>query len=298
MPEELSLVSATGNRFALFDGFGGARLAAPAELARDLAERSDVRVDGLLQLLPPEPGAGPRGDLRMVLHNRDGSRAEACGNGLRCVAVVAALRGHGARGGTAGVRSTLVETDAGVRAVTVLGTDGGRGCARAGMGPVRVAEPSAALDVDGRTVEVAIVDAGNPHCVVLVEDVDATPVRALGAALERHARFPERTNVEFVQATPEGLRVRIWERGVGETASCGTGVAASAAVLFALGRATAPLRVQTAGGSLTVGRERGELFLEGEAGIDQQDFASVRPSWLAGSHAAPGRLALPRNRVS
>ena len=96
---------------------------------------------------------------------------------------------------------------------------------------------------------------GNPHCVLFVEDLESTPVEELGPRIEEHPRFPHGTNVEFVANTASGVAMRVWERGVGETASCGTGAAAVAVAALCTGRASAPLSVETGGGILQVAWE-------------------------------------------
>jgi diaminopimelate epimerase len=250
---ELLLVSATGNRFALHDGFEAGALDDAGALALLLGEKDDLAVDGLLQLLPPTEG----GDCRMVLHNLDGSRAEACGNGLRCVTRVALEREH------ASGESLVVETDTGPRRTEVLRTDGELTAVRACLGRPQVLDLFASLEVREGTVEAVLIELGNPHCVLFVPESTTVAVAAIGAQLETHPRFPERTNVEFVDARKDELRIRIWERGVGETRSCGTGVAAGAVAAILKERATSPVTVRTAGGTLVVTWEGEELLLEG-----------------------------------
>jgi diaminopimelate epimerase len=246
-------LSAAGNRFVVWDGFVQELPGDPAAAAVELCAAGALRVDGLLLLARPLAG----GDCRMVLYNKDGSRPEACGNGLRCIAKLAVDRGH--------VRKDVlaIETDAGLRVVGVLHGALGVERAQSSMGVPRLAPP-VALQVVGRELCVHPVELGNPHCVLLVDDVRTVPVDQLGPALERHAHFPRRTNVEFVAPDARGLVVRIWERGVGETASCGSGASACAAVALALGTVSSPVRVATRGGPLTVSwNGEGELWLAG-----------------------------------
>lgn len=230
----LHLVSGAGNRFAIADGFGGSLDQPPGDLAGQLAGR----VDGLL-LMDPAPGG-----IRMTLYNCDGSRAEACGNGLRCVAALAVGAGY-----VAGPE-VLVQTDAGPRRVTVA--EGGEQ-ATAEMGPA-VLGTAFDFEHEGLRLEVLPVHLGNPHAVALVHNAQEAPLGVVGPALERHPRFPGRTNVELFSPDPDGLGVqaRVWERGVGETLSCGTGacaVACAASKWLGLG---SPIEVAMPGGGLRV----------------------------------------------
>ena len=249
------VLTATGNRFALFDGFMAAPPEDPGALAMVLAERDGLAVDGLLQMLPSEKAAA-----RMVLHNADGSRADACGNGLRCIARLAVERGYVTE------RAFDVETDTGVRRVELLERGGELALARAGLGKAEVLDLGAKLEVREGVIEVGIVRVGNPHAVLFVPDAETAPVASIGAQVESHSLFPDRTNVEFVDVRGAELIVRIFERGVGETASCGTGCAAAAVVAIERGRVRSPVRVRTRGGTLIVKWDGEEVSLEGEVG--------------------------------
>jgi diaminopimelate epimerase len=248
---ELVRVAAAGNRFALFDGFRGA----PPENAGELARRVVAQhgVDGLLLLLPPEAG----GAVRMVLYNADGSRPEACGNGLRVIAKIAVDRGH-ARG-----PELVVETDAGARTVEVLKTGERIASARTSLGTPHIEALDETITTKAGKVQATLIELGNPHCVVFVDDPDTAPVATLGPLLECHPRFPRRTNVAFAKVVNRGVSVRVWERGVGETLSCGTGSTAAAVAAMAHGRAASPVAVWTRGGTLVVRWTGGEARLEG-----------------------------------
>lgn len=250
-----------GNDFLVVDD----REAAPydwAAVARRLCDRRrGVGADGVLLIQE-----GPA--LRMRLFNADGSEAEMCGNGVRCVAVYARDRGLG------GARVTWA-TGAGP-VVTELGDDG---LVTVDMGPPRFApgdvpfehEGDEALDVPvdagGRTLRVSAVGMGNPHCVVVVEDVDAYPVLEVGPLLEGHRRFPRRTNVEFVQVVSRSrVRQRTFERGVGETDACGTGACAAAVALRRLGLVDGPTDVVLRGGVLRIAwKPGGPVMMTGPA---------------------------------
>lgn len=269
---KVDIVSGTGNTFALVDEWTEGVLADPGALATAMVRASGRNVpgasgeiggafeldaalpalDGLLVL-----GRSERADVRMTLYNADGSRPETCGNGLRAVAFLARLRGH-----VAGERLT-VECDAGVREAEVLAFDPPR--VRVSMGVPKVLEARAQLATSRGTFEATLVDVGNPHCVLFVSDLDGAPVEALGAELERHPRFPARTNVEFVTATRDHMRLRVWERGVGETAACGSGACAAAAAYWSTGRGDVPPEIELRGGVLGVEwNGMGEIRIAGE----------------------------------
>jgi diaminopimelate epimerase len=288
---KLAILSAAGNAFALLDATRTAPPADPARLAGllcadrkselfaaalrgGLAPPQGRALDGLLLVQPP--GAG--GDCRMVIYNADGSRPEACGNGLRCVARFA--REHDLAEGDL----VRVETDAGLRRVQLLRAGGEPRIARARMGIPRVVAARERLEVGGSAVEATLVEVANPHCVLFVEDERAAPVAELGAALEHHARFPARTNVEFVARRAGRLAVRVWERGVGETAACGTGACAAAVAATVVGLADLPVEVDLPGGRLTVRWPEGlEVELEGPC------LAHAEGEWSPARDATGGR---------
>jgi diaminopimelate epimerase len=266
---KFSLVSGTGNVFALFDGFQDELPADPAAAARELcsadlaalaelepAISQALRLDGVLLLLPPRD----QGDCRMVVHNADGSRPESCGTGLRCVALIARERGH------VSTDSFCIESDAGLKAASVLRDEQGKIVgARIAMGEPSVGERRITLKTGHGALEVSVIDMGNPHCVLFVKDEQSAPVAKLGAELERHRHFPARTNVEFVRVTPAGLSMRVWERGVGETAACGTGACAAAVAAVITQRASTPLDVRLPGGVLHIEWQdaSGEVHMSG-----------------------------------
>lgn len=256
---ELAYLSAAGNRFAVLDAFIEPPPIDPARLARQLGRRAagsgDERpVDGVLVL---ERASGSA-DCRMIVYNRDGSRPEACGNGLRCIAKLAVERGHVARD------VFVVETDAGNRAVSVEREGSEVVRAATELGIPRILALDEVLAIGSTPHDVHLVDMGNPHCVLFVANVDAAPVDELGPLLERHMRFRKGTNVDFVHVGSGELHVRTWERGVGETASCGTGSAAAAVAALSTDRSAVPVRVRTRGGLLTVDWDgEGPLTLSG-----------------------------------
>jgi diaminopimelate epimerase len=251
-----------GNDYVYVDLFEERVDDAPA-VARQVSDRhKGVGADGLILLAPSQVA-----DVRMVMYNADGSRSEACGNGLRCLARLARDRGR------APGDLVRVETDAGVRVVEL--TAGG---ARADMGvpafepariPVRLAGERIVdhpIEVLGRTLRITCVSMGNPHAVAYVDDVAAFDVARVGAALERHALFPERVNASFVQVIDRGrVRQRTWERGSGETLACGTGACAVCVAGVLTGRTERKLRSELPGGELLLEwREGAGVFLAGE----------------------------------
>jgi diaminopimelate epimerase len=205
-----------------------------AALARAMSDRhTGIGADGLI-VLARSSGA----DARMLMFNADGSESEMCGNGIRCLAKLAYDHGHVRQ------REMRIETGAGVLDVTLQLAD--RRCIGATvlMGRPRLTPPSVPVKhpglgpklrltvrMDGRSFPLLAVGMGNPHAVCFVDDPESFPVHQVGPRIERHPRFPRRTNVEFVarlgdEAGLPVLRQRTWERGSGETQACGTGACA------------------------------------------------------------------------
>ena len=242
-----------GNDYLFVDGI---RAAFPAERAPSLARawsdrRFGVGADGLI-LLTRDAEDG----LRMSMWNADGSRGAMCGNGLRCIARFAALGGH------APGHAFSVRTDAGPREVELLSN----GAVRAAMGEVEVEAP-VELTVAGRRLQFVPGDAGNPHAVTFVDDVEAAPVQQVGAAMQAHPDFDAGVNVEFVEVLGgDRLRQRTYERGSGETLACGTGAAVAALAARARGNIRGPAaKVELRGGTLTVFGEGPNLAIVGPA---------------------------------
>lgn len=261
-------MQAVGNDFVVADeaAWPGEDWSARAVALCD--RRFGVGADGLLVV-----GPSAAAEVRMRMFNPDGTE-DMCGNGLRCVARFAHDAGRLAGEGR-------VETLAGVRRVRVRGD----GAVSADMGTPRFAPPDLPmtvpgaraldypLDLDGETLAVSVVSTGTTHTVVLG---DALPEDALffrlSPRIERHPVFPERTSVLWtVVEGPNRLRLRIWERGVGETFGCGTGACAAAVLARALGRVEGPATaVASKGGVLEVvwgGGERDAVTLTGPAQV-------------------------------
>jgi diaminopimelate epimerase len=260
----LAKLHATGNDFLVWsclepDG-GVWGILAPQVV--ELCDRHrGVGADGLILLLP----GGDDADCRMHLYNADGNPAEMSGNGIRCLAWVARREGIGDRG------RLVVDTDAGRRVVDLELAGDAVAAATVDMGPVTF-EPAAipidaasSLDVEttfhGVTYRGDAAGMGNPHLVLFVDDASTARVVQHGPHLEYDERFPHRTNVEFVSVPPgepDALRMRVWERGVGETLSCGTGACAAAAVAHRRGLVGDRVTVHVPGGDLAV--ELGETI--------------------------------------
>jgi diaminopimelate epimerase len=249
-----------GNDFVVLDATH-APIALEAAQWRWLADRRfGVGADQILIVGPS--GDRSRADFSYRIFNADGGEVEQCGNGARAFARY--VRDHG----LSDARSIRVETVSGVITPTIeangdvtvdmgaprFGHDDIPFDSR-GLQPRRIADESLwPLDVDGRVVEVGVLSMGNPHAVTIVEDVDATPVAVLGPPIERHRRFPRRVNVGFLQVVDRAsTRLRVYERGAGETLACGTG--ACAAVVSGIRRALLEpiVEVRVRGGVLTIG---------------------------------------------
>ena len=252
------------------------RPADPAGLARRISDRRfGIGGDGLIMLSPAADA-----DVRMEMYNADGSRGEMCGNGIRCVARLCyEIRGH---------RNPLnIATDCGIKTVTLnIGPDGPV-TATVDMGEPVLEGRQVPVDHDGRVIDfplrvgdrverISCVSMGNPHCVVFVDDdeifaIDDREFAAIGRRFEHHSFFPRRVNTEFVQPVGRNrLKMRVWERGSGETLACGTGACASVVAAVLTRRAERRTTVDLRGGSLDIEwREEGaganHVLMTGEA---------------------------------
>ena len=232
-----------------------------AELARAICDRrTGIGADGWLLVAQP-PSSEKEFDAAIQLFNSDGSVAEISGNGTRCAA--AFLVDVGLAGGAVRIR-----TGAGVKTLRLLERSGLSFLFEMNMGRPRFpCGDEIILDVSDGKRAVTIVDVGNPQCVLQVPDFDWN-WRALGAEIERHPRFPNRTNVSFVRiADAHTLEVRFYERGAGETMSSGTGSTGAAATGARLGWVSNPVTIRTPAGPLETRSEEGEIYLAGPAQI-------------------------------
>lgn len=259
-----------GNDYVYVDGFTES-VDDPARLAQAVSDRHfGVGGDGLILILPSTVA-----DVRMRIFNADGSEAEMCGNGLRCVAKYAYDHGLVDRLGI------TIETGAGLLAVAMVTNAAGRvDRVRVNMGRPRLTRaeipmsgPPAERVIDqeltvlDRTLRINCVSMGNPHCVIFVADVANFPVATYGPAIEHHPLFTRRTNVEFVQVlNPGEVRQRTWERGAGETLACGTGAAAVTVAGLLTGHTGNRLLNHLAGGDLEMAWDgTGEVIMTGPA---------------------------------
>ena len=206
------------------------------------ALRDAVPDDPFDQLMWLSMPRDPSSAVAYRVFNLDGSEVEQCGNGARCVAVLLASQDDVPR-------NFCMESPAGpVRARVADGRT-----ASIDMGPPVFDDSHASLVVDGMDLAVGLVSMGNPHCVLDVDDVNTAAVERLGPALERHELFPARTNVGFMQIVDrENIRLRVFERGVGETLACGTGACAAAALGMRRGQLDDEVNVHLPGGQLMV----------------------------------------------
>jgi diaminopimelate epimerase len=243
------------------------KVADPASLAREISDRHfGVGADGLILIMPSKSA-----DVRMRMFNADGSEAEMCGNGVRCVAKYAYERGIARK------EEMSVETGAGILTLKLFRKGDVIEKVRVNMGQARLAPAEipvklagekivgAPLRVLDREFRITCVSMGNPHCVIFVEDVKNFPVEKYGAPIETHAIFPKRTNVEFVQVVNRKEVIqRTWERGAGETLGCGTGASAACVACALNGLTERAIVSHLRGGDLELQwNEDGTVFMTG-----------------------------------
>jgi diaminopimelate epimerase len=242
-----------GNDYIYVDCFRQPAPADPAALSRAISDRRcGVGSDGLILISPSD-----KADVRMRMFNADGSEAEMCGNGLRCVGKY--VYDHDL------ARKPLirVETGRGVLPLAVAAVGDKASEIRVDMGaPVLKGkdipttlpgDPPVLVEmsVDDMSMRVTCVSMGNPHCVIFVDDITDALVHGVGPKIENHSAFPRRVNVEFVRVNgPDDVQVRVWERGSGETLACGTGACAVAVAGVLAGRTQRRVTAHLPGGDL------------------------------------------------
>jgi len=261
-------VQAIGDDFVLINALEMPELDWPSLAVRMCAQRSGVGADGLLVLLPSQ-----RADFRMRMFNADGSE-DSCGNGLRCMAVYIQAAGLSTS------RELVIEARDGLRDVEMIRAADGSAGAKVNMGrpSVRPADIPANLDVDevihypldagGEVYSITAVLVGSPHAVICASlESFWTTIPAASAVIETHPAFPERINVTWCsRESPESLRIRTWERGVGPTLGCGTGACAALVAANLCGLVGAYARVTSPGGTLEIEwPDRGDVFMSGPA---------------------------------
>jgi diaminopimelate epimerase len=243
-----------GNDFVVLDATApGAFIPTPAQV-RFLADRF-IGV-GCDQLLIVEPATTPGVDFCYRIFNADGGEVEQCGNGARCFVRFVHEQGLSDK------REIRVETQSGL--ITLRRETDGQvtvdmgvpRCSPADLpfeSDLDAATVRHALEVNGETVDIAIVSMGNPHAVLVVDDVASAPVATLGPAIESHPSFPRRVNVGFMQIIDRhAIALRVYERGAGETQACGTGACAAVVAGIRLGLLESPVRVATRRGALHI----------------------------------------------
>ena len=240
-----------GNDFAVVDLITQRAKLTKARIA-ELADRH--RGIGFDQLLTVEPPERPEADFRYRIFNTDGSEAEQCGNGARCFARFVKQKGLINR------NKIVVSTKAG-KMVLYLEKDGQ---VTVNMGkpefdPANIPlkankqENTYILRVDDSTLFIGSASMGNPHCVMEVDDVDTANVAEIGPKVEKHERFPEGVNVGFMQIINDShIKLRVFERGSGETLACGSGACAAVAIGHLQGKLSKDVRVDLPGGSLRI----------------------------------------------
>ena len=246
-----------GNDYIYFDCMKD-RLENVSELAIRLSDRHfSIGGDGIILLCPSKTA-----DVKMRMFNADGSEGKMCGNGIRCIGKLAHDLDY-----VKGEECT-VETLSGIKKLRLhIGSDGKVNAARVDMGAAIlngekipstfkgekiVSQP---LEVDKKIYPVTLVSMGNPHCVVFCDDIDNLEIEKIGVKFENHPAFPERINTEFIRVIGKNhIKMRVWERGSGETLACGTGACASAvaAVLNGVCERNEDITVSLLGGDLTV----------------------------------------------
>lgn len=243
----------------------------PEELSIRISDRHfGIGSDGLILVAPSEVA-----DCRMRMYNADGSEGAMCGNGIRCVAKYAYEHGI--------VKDThiTVETKSGIKTLELTVEDGLVTYVQVNMGkailkPAEIPVTAEGEDfiarkmvVDGKEYTATCVSMGNPHCVIFTEGIDDLDLEKIGPKFENHELFPDRINTEFVEIIDEHtIRMRVWERGSGETISCGTGTCAAtvASVLNGYCKQGEEVEIQIRGGKLyDTYLENGEVLMKGPA---------------------------------
>ena len=260
-----------GNDYIYINCTDGLKLKNIPEFTKKLSDRHmGVGADGLILI---DKSSNPDSDFKMRIFNSDGSEAEMCGNGIRCVAKFIHDNNLSSKDKLA------IETLAGIKKVKLIEEDGVCNEAIVDMGepifqdtniPYDVYEAfnkDLDLDVFGKRMRFTVVSMGNPHAVTFVEDVDKVDIEKYGPAIENNPIFPNRTNVEFVQIIDKNnIKIRVWERGVGETCACGTGACAATVASGLNGYTDENVTVALPGGKLIVewGKDN-HIYMQGPA---------------------------------
>ena len=256
MKLSFSKMQGAGNDFVIIDAVTQVVDLSTAHIKRIADRRRGIGCDQVLLLSPPDD---PDADFRYSIFNADGSRAGQCGNGARCVGRFLREKKLTRQ------RELTLLTDGEPLSLSI--TEDGRvfaGLAAPKFSPESVpfsASETAAqypLEVQGQNLSVGVLSMGNPHAILMVDDCDSAPVSSLGPLIESHERFPDRVNVGFLQVNSRNdAKLRVYERGVGETEACGSGACAAAVHGIQLGLLDPDVTLQLPGGKLTVSWEGG-----------------------------------------
>ena len=255
----------TGNDFVILPCIGFRPQFSLQKLGRDLCDRrKGIGADQLLLLWKTQKKDV---DFKLQIANPDGSEAEMCGNGIRCAAKFAL------ESGLISKREIAFETLSGIKKVKCLGkhsfqVDMGEPIVKGKDIPVTLSGRiiNRPLKTEQKEFRITCLSMGNPHCVIFVEDVDSYPVEKHGPYLENYHTFPRRINVEFVQViSPNEVKMRVWERGAGETHGCGTGACAAVVASVLNGFTEREIVVAQRGGKADVNwdKKTGHVFLTG-----------------------------------
>jgi len=257
-----------GNDYIYFDCLEKP-LENPSVLASRLSDRHfGVGGDGIVLILPSE-----KADFRMRMFNADGSEAEMCGNAIRCVGKFLYERGK------TQASEIAVETGNGVLELQLRIEGDEVTGARVDMGEPILEGPRIptasqedrvighSLEVDGRTFDITCVSMGNPHCVIFVDEILDEHIKVWGPKIEVHPFFPRKANVEFIRIlSPTEIRMRVWERGSGETLACGTGACAAAVAAHLNDKTEREATVHLLGGDLEIEwAENNRVYMTGPA---------------------------------
>lgn len=230
----------------------------PADLSIKVSNRNfGIGSDGLIII-----GASDKADFRMDIYNSDGSRAEMCGNGIRCAAKYVYDKGFTAK------TELNFETLAGIRKLKVHAEDGAVESVTVDMGIPDISPDELTIDTGKGVFRMLRVSMGNPHAVIFCSDTESVEIEEVGTLIENNPAFPNRTNTEFVEVEAPGvLKMRVWERGSGETLACGTGACASAVAAAYKGLAGRKATVKLKGGELDIlwDAENDHVYMTGPA---------------------------------
>lgn len=253
-----SKMQGIGNDFVIIDCMKNEFEYSLEVLAKYLCDRHyGVGADGVIFIYESEIA-----DFKMRIFNMDGSEAEMCGNGIRCLAKYVFEKGLTEK------QEFSVETLAGIKNVKLELENKKVMFVEVNMGNPDLNNIKYVIEIDGDSFCVYPISMGNPHAVCFVENIETFPVEKIGKILENYKYFPNKTNVEFVQVIDKtNIKSRIWERGVGETNACGTGACASAVIAMQKKYTENEVTVDLKGGKLFIkfDKDTEEVFLKGEA---------------------------------